>query len=101
MMINLLLLYLSCNMLLSQLFSTFVIDDSIVSFSTVCLAIQHCLAMSSSSNPPLSCWTVGWTPPPSSTSCPFLWCTGEFLTPGPVLTFFQSIIEFVVEFSLF
>lgn len=45
-------------------------------FSTACLVILHCLAMSSSLNPPPSCWTVDWTPPLSSTSCPFLSCTG-------------------------
>lgn len=48
--------------------------------STVCRVILHCPAMSSSSSPPLSCWTVDWTPPLSSTSCPCLWCTGESLT---------------------
>lgn len=75
--------YLPCTMLLACLYiyiSIYILysyDFVSTPFSIVCLVTLHCLAMSSSSNPPLSCWTVDWTPPLSSTSCPFLSCTGE------------------------
>lgn len=64
-------------------------------FSIVCLVILHCLAMSSSSNPPLSCWTVDWTPHLSSTSCPFLSCTGKSPAPA-IVSFIDPFIDLCV-----
>lgn len=64
-------------------------------FSIVCLVILHCLAMSSSSNPPLSCWTVDWTPHLSSTSCPFLSCTGES-PASAIVSFIDPFIDMCV-----
>lgn len=58
-------------------------------FSIVCRVILLCLAMFSSSNRPLLCWTVAWTPPLSSTFCHFLSYTGESLTSSLVSMFLR------------